>query len=187
MYKTFGRLGINIKKVHDAKGAFYVIISEENLEKILTEENKKECRKEGYELVTPLELEYKSLKTVVVKQLDYMIDSFTDQEIMESIQALNEWAEVEDIYVLPVVSKMLKIHFTSQQMVQTALTKGVVVLHQYIPHWNVEREIFVRLNPCRNCFAYDHRIKDCPEEQRMRCTYCGENHKQADCKASVPK
>ena len=47
VYKTFGRLGINIKKVHDAKGAFYVIVSEENLEKILTEENKEECRKEG--------------------------------------------------------------------------------------------------------------------------------------------
>ena len=185
VYKTFGRLGINIKKVHDAKGAFYVIVSEENLEKILTEQNKEECRKEGYELVPPLE--YSSLKTVVVKQLDYMVDSFTNREIIESIQELNEWAEVEDIYVLPTASKMMKIRFTSQQMVQTALTKGVVVLHQYIPQWNVEREIFVRLNPCRNCFAYDHRVKDCPEEQRMRCTYCGENHKQADCKATVPK
>ena len=35
-------------------------------------------------------LEYNSLKTVVVKQLDYMIDSFTDHKIMESIQELNE-------------------------------------------------------------------------------------------------
>ena len=72
VYRTFGRLGISIKKVHDAKGAFYVIVSEENLEKILTEENKKECRKEGYELVAPIE--YNSLKTVVIKQLDYMTD-----------------------------------------------------------------------------------------------------------------
>ena len=27
VYQTFGKLGINIKKVHDEKGAFYVIVS----------------------------------------------------------------------------------------------------------------------------------------------------------------
>ena len=72
VYRTFGRLGVSVKKVHNAKGAFYVIVSEENLEKVLTEENKEECRKEGYELQAPIE--YNSLKTVVIKQLDYMID-----------------------------------------------------------------------------------------------------------------
>ena len=184
VYRTFGRLGINIKKVHDTKGAFYVIVSEENLEKILTEENKKACCKEEYEMVTPLE--YNSLKTVVVK-LDYMIDSFNDGEIVDSIHERNNWPEVEEIYRLPTTSKMIKIHFTSQLMVQTAMTKGLVVLHQLIPHWNIEKEIFVRLTPCRNCFAYDHRIRDCPNEQKMWCTFCGEGHKQADCKAATPK
>ena len=67
VYRTFGKLGISIKKVHDAKGAFYVVISEENLEKILTEENRRECRREGYELQAPLE--YSSMKTIVIKQL----------------------------------------------------------------------------------------------------------------------
>ena len=185
VYRTFGRLSISIKKVHDAKGAFYVIVSEENIEKILTEENKKECRKEGYELVAPIE--YNSLKTVVIKQLDYMIDSFTDQEVVDSIHDLNDWAEVEDLYRLPTTSKMIKIRFTSQQMVQTALTIGIVILHQSIPHWNVEKEIFVRLTPCRNCFSYDHKIKDCPHEKKMRCTFCGEEHKQQECTATVPR
>ena len=99
-----------------------MIVSEENIEKILTEENKKECRKEGYELVALIE--YNSLKTVVIKQLDYMIDSFTDQEVVDSIHDLNDWAEVEDLYRLPTTSEMIKIRFTSQQMVQTATNKG---------------------------------------------------------------
>ena len=184
VYRTFGKLGISIKKVHDAKGAFYVLISEDNLEKILTEENRRECRKEGYELQAPLE--YNSMKTVVIKQLDYMVDSYTDEEIMDSITQLNEWAEVEDMYHLPTTSKMIKVRFASQQMVQTALTKGLVILHQSIPYWNVEREIFVRLTPCRNCFGYDHKIKDCPQEKKMRCTYCGGQHKQTECEATVP-
>ena len=65
VYRTFGRLGISIKKVHDAKEAFYVVVSEENKEKILTDENKALCGREGYELVAPIE--YNSLKTVVNK------------------------------------------------------------------------------------------------------------------------
>ena len=131
VYRTFGRLGISVKKVHDAKGAFYVIVSEENLVKVLTEENKQECRNEGYELQAPIE--YNNLKTVVVKQLDYMIDSYTDQDVIDSIHELNDWAVVEDL--LPsTTSKMIKIRFTSPQMVQTALTKGIVILHQFIPH-----------------------------------------------------
>ena len=72
-------------------------------------------------------------------------------------------------------------------MVQTALTKGMVILHQFIPHWSIEKEIFVRLTPCRNCFAYEYKIKDCPSEQKMRCTFCGEGHKQTDCRATTPK
>ena len=184
VYQTFGKLGITIKKLHDAKGAFYVIVSEENLEKILTEENRKECRKEGYELQAPLE--YNSLKTIVVKQLHYMVDSFSDQEIIDSIHELGDRAEVESMYRLPTTSKMLKIRFVSQQMAQTAMTKGLVILHQFIPHWNVEREIFVRLTPCRNCFSYEHKMKDCTEEKKMRCTYCAGEHKQADCKTSEP-
>ena len=181
VYLTFGKLGISIKKVHDAKGAFYVVISEENLEKILTEENRRECRKEGYELQAPLG--YSNMKMVVIKQLD----SFTSEEIVDSITQLNEWAEVEEMYRLPTTSKMIKIRFVSQQMVQTALTKGLVILHQFIPHWNMEREIFVLLTPCRNCFGYDHKIKDCPQEKKMHCTYCRGEHKQTECEATVPK
>ena len=35
VYKTFGKIGVTVKKVHDAKGAFYAIISDENLETVL--------------------------------------------------------------------------------------------------------------------------------------------------------
>ena len=58
-----------------------------------------------------------------------MVDSFSDEEIIDSIHELNDWAEVESMYRLPTTSKMLKIRFVSQQMVQTAMTKGLVILH----------------------------------------------------------
>ena len=109
-------------------------------------------------------LEFNSLKAVVVKQLDRMIDDFTDDEMISSIGNHNEWAGVEEVYRLPTTSKMVKVRFTSQQMAQITLTKGMVIFNQYIPQWNIEKEIFIRLTPCRNCFTYDHRVKDCPHE-----------------------
>ena len=31
VYQAFGRIGVAIKKVHNAKGAFYAIVNDENL------------------------------------------------------------------------------------------------------------------------------------------------------------
>ena len=71
-------------------------------------------------------------------------------------------------------------------MVQVALQKGINVLHQHIPPWSIEKELFVRLTPCRNCYGYDHRLKDCKAEKKDRCTYCAEEHKESECKANQP-
>ena len=138
----------------------------------------------GFELVPPIE--YNSLKTVVVKNLDYMIDSYSDDEIIESIERLNSWAKVEHVYKIPTTSKLLKVRFQHQQMVQVALQKGINVLHQHIPQWSIEKELFVRLTPCRNCYGYDHRLKDCKAEKKVRCTYCAGDHKQNECTANQP-
>ena len=94
--------------------------------------------------------------------------------------------QCEHIYRIPAASKLLKIRFKTQQMAQTALDKGMIILHQIIPKWNLEKEIFVRLTPCRNCFRYDHKLSECKEEKKDRCTYCASNHKQYDCKAEAP-
>ena len=185
VYRAFGRIGVSVKKVHDAKGAFYAIVDDENLEKALTQESKNVFREEGYEVVPPIE--YNALKTVVAKNLDYMIDSYTDEEIVDSIESLNTWAEVESVFKIPVTSKMLKIRFKNSQMAQTAIQKGVVILHQYIPPTSIEKEIFVKLVPCRNCYGYDHREKDCTKEKKQRCAFCAGEHIQRDCKETEPR
>ena len=184
VYKAFGKIGVSVKKVHDAKGAFYAIVSDENLEIVLLEENKDVFREEGYEVIPPIE--YNAMKTMVAKSLDYMIDEYTDQEIGDSIEDLNEGLKVEDIYRIPTTSKMIKVRFTTNQMAQTALKKGLVVLYQSIPANKIEKEIFVKLTPCRNCYDYDHREKDCPIEKKMRCTFCAGEHRQNECTAKDP-
>ena len=84
VFQTFGRIGVSIKKVHDGKGVFFAIANEDSLETILSSESTAIFREVGFELVPPIE--YNSLKTVVIKNLDYMIDSYSDDEIIESIE-----------------------------------------------------------------------------------------------------
>ena len=115
-----------------------------------------------------------------------MIDYYSDDEIIESIERLNSWAKVEYVYKIPATSKLLKVRFQNQQMVQVALQKGIDVLHQHIPQWSIEKELFVRLNPCRNCYRYDHQFKDCKAEKKARCTYCTGDHRQNECTSNQP-
>ena len=187
VYQTFGRIGISVKKVHDGKGVFFAVANEDSLENILSDESRETFLREGFELVPPIE--YNSMKTVVVKNLDYMVESYPDEDIIESVERLNSWATVESVYKIPTKgnNKLVKLRFKNQQMAQVALQKGINILNQHIPHWSIEKELFVRLTPCRNCFKYNHKTKDCKEEKKLRCTYCSEEHKQQDCKATHPR
>ena len=180
VYQILGKIGVCAKKVHDGKGAFFVITSDDAIETILNDDSKETFSKEGFDVIPPIE--YNSMKTIVVKHLDYMIDSFTDDDIIHSIERLNDWAEVESIYRIPSTSKILKIRLKTQQMTQVALDKGIKILHQYIPKWNIEKELFIRLTPCRNCYKYDHRLKDCKDEKKLRCTFCAGEHRQNECR-----
>ena len=94
-------------EVPDGKGAFFVIASNDAIETILNDGSKETFSQEGFEVIPPIE--YNSMKTIVVKHLDYMIDSFTDNDIIHSIERLNDWAQVESIYRIPSTSKILKI------------------------------------------------------------------------------
>ena len=182
VFQTFSKIGVSVKKVHDGKGVFFAIANEGSLETILSDESKAIFQEVGFELVPPIE--YNSLKTVVVKNLDYMIYSYSDDEIIESIEKLNSWAKVEHVYKISTTNKLLKVRFQNQQMVQVALQKGINVLHQHIPQWSIEKELFVRLTPCRICYGYDHRLKECKAEKKVRCTYYAGDHKQNKCTAN---
>ena len=180
VYQVLGKIEVCAKKVHDGKGAFYAITSDDAIETILSDGSKETFSQEGFEVIRAIE--YSSMKTIVVKHLDHMIDSFTDDEIIDSIERLSDWAQVELIYKIPSTSKILKIRLKTQQKVQVAPDKGIKIPHQYIPKWNIEKELFIRLNQCRNCYQYDHGLKDCKKEKKLRCTFCAGEHSQNEYK-----
>ena len=111
-YQSFGNIGVYVKKVHDGKGVFYAVVNDDQLGKILSDDSKNAFQRAGFEIVTPLE--YNSLKTVIAKNIDYMIDSYSDEDVKDSIERHNGWATVEHNYRIPAASKLLKIRFKTQ-------------------------------------------------------------------------
>lgn len=185
VFQTFGRIGIPVRKVHDGRGVFFAIVDEKALEEALKDENLETFRGEGFQPVPPIE--YSSLKTIVVRNIDRMIDNYTDDEVVASIHNLNEWAVVDSIFRVPATSKIIKVRFQQQSMVNVALKKGVVILHQFIPATSIEKEIFIRLNFCKNCFSYDHLTRQCEEVKKPRCSFCSKEHYYTECRETEPK
>ena len=186
LYNILGKCNIFPRKMHVGVGVFYPIINEEDLEDMLKEETVQKIKEKGFEIITPIE--FGAMKTIVIKEIDSMIDDFEIDEIKNSIEDLNPWARVREVIKMPTTSKMLKIQFSSTQMVQQALKEGVVVLYQKIPPRRIEKEIFVRVQPCNNCFGYSHETKNCTIRKMTLCAFCGEEgHKQQQCKSETPK
>ena len=159
LYGILGQCGIFPGKMHKGKGVFYTIINEDDVENILKEENVQKARDKGFKILAPIE--FGAMKTIVIKQVDEMINDYNNEEIKESIEHLNEWARVQEIYKFGTTSKMLKVRFTDTAMVKKAENQGILVLNQRINPRRIEREIFIKINACNNFFRYYHDTKRC--------------------------
>ena len=186
LWETFGLVGVNPTELKDGKGVYYAIIKQNQIETLITEDVKHTFRDNNFEITTPIE--YDSLRSVIINHIDKAILDYTDNEVVESIHCANEWAKVLEICRIPTTGRLLKVKFESTEMAQYAINNGIVVLHQKINSKNVEREIFVRISPCYNCYQYTHKTRDCPAERKTLCSYCAAaGHKHNECTSKEPR
>ena len=127
-----GLLGINPTNIKEGgNGIYYVIVPQDKIEKIITEESKQKLRDHKFEINTPIE--YNAMRTVIVGHIDKVISEYSDQEIIQNIETTNEWAKVEFVYKLTDNGRMLKVRFTTTEMAARAVREGLVVVYQRIP------------------------------------------------------
>ena len=131
LWECFSKIGINPTGIKDAKGAYIAIVQGGMVEKMLTEESKTIFMREGFDIITPIE--FNAMRSIVVRHIDKVINEYSDEEIISSIEERNSWAKVESIYKITNTGRLLKIRFHSTTMVKRALEEGLVVLHQHIP------------------------------------------------------
>ena len=180
-----GKYGIFPLKMHSGKGVFFPIIYKSDVEEILKREIKEYALEKGFDIKTPIE--YTAMNTVIIKEMDSIVDEYDTVETKENIESVNSWAKVVEIYKFQTTTKMMKIQFASTAMANKADKEGMIIF-QRIPPKRIEKEIFVKLLPCNNCFRYDHETKDCKEEKKILCAYCSsDGHKQSSCVNPGPK
>ena len=122
-----GLLGINPTNIKDGgNGTYYVIVPQDKLEKIISEDSKQKPRDHKFEINTPLE--YNAMRTVIVRHIDKVITEYSDKEIIQNIESTNEWAKVEFVYKLTDNGRMLKVRFTTTEMATRAVKEGLVVV-----------------------------------------------------------
>ena len=172
--------------IKQGKGICYAIVQQEKVEVIIEQKSKQSIQNEGFEIHTPLE--HNAMRTVVVKNIDQFITDFTDQEVIDRIQLSNPWAKVESIYRLAQSGRLFNVRFATTEMADKALRDGLIVLHQKINSSYIEKETFIKLTPCYNCFAYDHKTKECSKPKQTLCSFCAsKEHFHNNCPASSPK
>ena len=186
LYEILGNYKVYPYKVKGNRNMFFVIIDNKFLEQILQEACKTSLIQENFQLHVPLE--YKAMRTVVTRQLDQIIDHYSDEDVLSNLELSNPWCKVDSIYRMKTPSKIIKIMFETPIMAEKALKDGIYILNQSIPARNIEKEIYVKLKPCYNCFSYDHATKTCSTEKQILCAYCAApNHRQNDCSSTEPK
>ena len=172
-------------RIHDSNRAYFVIVNDEEVEKMLQPELRQRLKHKGFEVNVPLE--YNANKTLIIRRLDPIIDEYTNDDIKESIEQHNDSLTVEEVYKFPTTAKILKIRLQSMAMVQKVLNEGLYILYQRVKRNQVEREIYVKLIPCANCFSYEHITSKCNQERLTLCAFCAsDGHKQKDCTETTP-
>ena len=180
VWEILGIKKIDIWKMKDGKGVFFIIMDKDNCQKLLEEDVKEAFKNNDYEIVNPPDLN--ANRTIVVRNLDRQIDDWSESSIIEYITARNTWIKIESVYKLPTTSKMLKIKCEKEEMADRAIKDGLFICYQHIRPEFIEKELFIKLTPCFNCYKYNHLTKDCTLEKQTICSICAErDHTQDGC------
>ena len=100
----------------------------------------------------------------------------------------NDWATVTSVAKFKSTNKVLKIQFERASMVQLATEKGIIVWFQKIPLRKTERDIFIKINVCNNCYSLNHDTKNCTEGKITWCTIYGSHtHKMNNCSSEMER
>ena len=166
------------------KGVFFVLIPDDTVEEMVKEETMEKAKEAGFQITMPLE--YQTMRTAVVKDLDSLIEQYSSDKITHSIECVQERARVVEVVKFETTSRIIKVRFLTSNMAQRAEKEGLIVLNQSIPPRRMERELFIRLTPCNNCYGYSHESRQCPKEKMTLCDNCrAQGHWQGDCTASA--
>jgi hypothetical protein len=166
-----------------AKGNFIARCTTEESEKLHSSAMKPKLKKEGIEIVvTP---EAKARRTVICRNVPSTITEHDDYDIITEIEEKNKWAKIIHAFVFN-NGRNLKLEFAEERAANKALENGIKAYHLIIPHFNIEKDLYIPVLQCRKCYKLGHDTKACKTTLAV-CSECGGNHRHEACKASFLK
>ena len=168
------------------RNAFIIITTDEIVEKLLSPKVKEALARDDFEVTTPPE--YSSNRTIVLRNIDSIITEVESEELKLDIERRNEWAKITEIIKIPTAPKILKLKLENTDMVSRAVEKGMLVYNQSIPPSFINKEIYVHLDLCYVCYAYDHKTPECQTSDLKICSECAQTgHRYNECTSSTKK
>ena len=130
-------------------------------------------------------------RSVIVERVDPDILKNECPSIKAELESCNDWCGTVEIVKLPNSSK-LKVIFSSSAIVERACKQGLFMYYLHIPHYNISKDIFVKMNTCFSCYAVeDHFSSNCPKKIQNPlfkiCSQCSlTDHDFRSCQALPP-
>ncbi|XP_064094659.1 uncharacterized protein LOC135206986 [Macrobrachium nipponense] len=174
-------LKCKVNKIIDGKNSFTISVSDEYVDRISHPDAAKILADENFTVQTSREVDSK--RTVVVRGVDPIVMEFDENKIREDIESGQPWAKADAVIKLPSSTRTLKVKFQQVAQASKALEEGLDMLGFHHTTRQIEREIFIRLRPCYNCYAYTHLAKDCEKPADLTlCSECAaEDHRYDQC------
>lgn len=161
---------------------FYLITGESCMESVVEDKTVQLFKEHGFHIVPPPEV--KASRTIIVKQIDAVYKEATEEDFMNGISLVGFKSEILEVVKIPseYQTPLIKIRFARIQMAEYALNNGIKIFEQSVPPKALHREVCIKLEPCTNCFAYNHIKTACPKNTAARCTVCArEGHRYYEC------
>ena len=125
----------------------------------------------------------KAERAVVVRKVDSSVGERTAEELRRDIDDNNGGLQVDEVIKFPGHTHVFKIEFQTIAMAEKARQNGLLIFHTRIAPNQIEKEFFVDILMCFNCFALDnHTTEKCPNKNNpVICSECTGNHNFEDC------
>jgi len=136
------------------------------------------------EPVMPNEL--KAGRTIIVKRIDEIIFSASEDEIKSSVENENAGTVITEIHKFK-NSPGIKVIFSNTVMAEKSLRNGFFAFRLFIPPNSIQRDEFIHIQTCYRCYKIEnHSTPSCPSVQENPeykiCSLCSSsNHTWKQC------
>ena len=131
--------------------------------------------------------EYITMRTVLVRGLEWWVSERTKEEIKEHIESEYPSWELQKVVKIPNNNKLMKLVCKTAWIANAVMEKGITIFRQRFASKSLEKEMYISLNPCMQCYSYDHNTKKCKHpDDYLICSECAEKgHHYSNCKSLV--